>query len=207
MALMRHLLRLRSDCLLYTRLLAKALALRATDKDVTDALVERIVIALHDSFAVAARNVVLTSAVGNTVTRTGKGLARVPTLAGVSGPMDFLRERWALNKKMSRSWEPDWFIPQNAIRAATLLQVGNELQIANGLGASTSPERLRITRNVIAHSLPNTWQRFRQLNNDLGINPIKFPSDLVLSYNPSTTNRYLEDWIVEIELSVAIAIE
>ncbi len=131
----------------------------------------------------------------------------MPTLAGVSGPMDFLRERWALNKKMSRSWEPDWFIPQNAIRAATLLQVGNELQIANGLGASTSPERLRITRNVIAHSLPNTWQRFRQLNNDLGINPIKFPSDLVLSYNPSTTNRYLEDWIVEIELSVAIAIE
>jgi hypothetical protein len=207
MALMRHLLRLREDCSNYDRLLVRALALRATEKATAEALVERVVIGLQDSFAFAARNIVLSSAVGNNVTRTGRRIARAAALSGFAGPMDFLRHNWAHNKKMSQSWEPDWFMPDNAIRAATLLHVTNEAEITNGLGASITPERLRVTRNVIVHSLPNTWQRYRDLNSQLGFNPLKFPSDFVLSYNPSTKNRYIYDWMDEIELSIAIAIE
>jgi hypothetical protein len=207
MALMRHLLRLQKDCSRYDQLLNRALALRATEKNIADAIVERVVIALHDSFALAARNVVLESAIGNSVTRTGRQLARTAMLTGFAGPMDFLRHTWAHNKKMPNSWEPDWFMPDNAIRAATLLKVGNEAQITNGLGALINVDRLRATRNVIVHCLPNTWQRFRDLNKQLGFYPIRLPSNLAISYDPNTKNRFIDDWMSEIEDSITITIE
>jgi hypothetical protein len=68
-------------------------------------------------------------------------------------------------------------------------------------------ERLRVTRNVVVHCLPNTWQRFRDLNDVLGFNPLKSPSDLVLSYDPNTKRRYIDDWMKEIEDSIVIATE
>jgi hypothetical protein len=206
MALMRHLLRLQQDCSKYNQLINRAVILRATEKNIADAIIERVVIALHDSFALAARNIVLDSAAGKCVTRKGRQLARTATLTGFAGPMDFLRHRWAHNKKMDNRWEPDWFMPNKTIRAATLLQVGNEAEITNGFGALINIDRLRTTRNVIVHCLPNTWHRFRDLNNQLGFYPFKFPSDLAMSYDPNTKNRYIYDWISEIEDSIAIAI-
>ncbi len=207
MALMRHLLWLREHRSKYDRLLTRALELRGAEKATSDALIERVVIGLHDSFALAARNIVLDSAAGKTVTRTGRQLTKTVALTGFAGPLEFLRHRWAHNKKMPNSWEPDWFMPDNSIRAATLLQVANEIEITNGLGALINIDRLRATRNVIVHCLPNTWQRFRELNDQLGFHPMRFPPDLVMSYDPNTKNRYIDDWMSEIEDSIVIAIE
>jgi hypothetical protein len=207
MALTRHLLRLRKDRQKYDRLLTRALQLRGAEKEISDALIERVIIGLHDSFALAARNVILDSAIGKNVTRTGRKLMRTLSLVGFASPLDFLRHSWARNKKMPNSWEPDWFMPDNSIRAATLLQVSNEVEITNGLGALMSITRLRATRNVIAHCLPNTWQRFRDLNDQLGFVPMRLPPDLVMSYDPTTKNRYIDDWMTEIEDSIVIAIE
>jgi hypothetical protein len=206
MSLMRHLLHFRTRSSYYNDLLNRALQLRTTEKMLSDAVVASVVISVHDLWASAARSVVLQSATGNTITRTGRHLPRVTTLCGYNGPMDFLRSNWS-SKRMARSWEPDWFIPQNAIRAATLLRVANEMEITNGFGASTAPDPLRITRNVIAHSLPNTWQRFRNLNNQMGMSPMKSPADFVLSFKPRTGSRYIQDWIDEIEIAITIAIE
>src|SRR5207253_2583370 len=189
MALTRHLLRLRKDRQKYDRLLTRALQLRGAEKEISDALIERVVIGLHDSFALAARNIILDSATGKNVTRTGRQLMRTAALVGFASPLDFLRHRWAHNKKMPNSWEPDWFMPDNSIRAATLLQVANEVEITNGLGALVSINRLRATRNVIAHCLPNTWKRFRDLNDQLGFYPMRLPPDLVMSYDSNTKNR------------------
>ena len=207
MALTRHLLRLRKDRQKYDRLLTRALQLRGAEKETSDALIERVIIGLHDSFALAARNIILDSAIGKNVTRTGRQLVRTGSLVGFASPLDFLRHRWAHNKKMPNSWEPDWFMPDNSVRAATLLQVANEVEITNGLGALVSINRLRATRNVIAHCLPNTWQRFRDLNDQLGFYPMRLPPDLVMSYDSNTKNRYIDDWMTEIEDSIVIAIE
>jgi hypothetical protein len=207
MALMPHLLRLRQDRNNYDRLLTRALQLRGAEREISDALIERVVIGLHDSFALAARNIILDSATGKNVTRTGRQLTRTGALVGFASPLDFLRHRWAHNKKMQNSWEPDWFMPDNSIRAATLLQVANEVEITNGLGALININRLRATRNTIVHCLPNTWQRFRDLNDLLGFHPMRLPSDLVISYDPNTQNRYIDDWGAEIEDSIVIAIE
>ncbi len=207
MALMRHLLRLRADRDKYDRLLTRALQLRGAERGISDALIERVVISLHDSFALAARNIILDSATGKNVTRTGRQLTRTAALVGFASPLDFLRHSWAHNKKMPNSWEPDWFMPDNSIRAATLLQVSNEIEITNGLGALVNINRLRATRNVMVHCLPNTWQRFRDLNDQLGFHPMRLPPDLVMAYDPNTKNRYIDDWMAEIEDSIVIAIE
>src|SRR5438128_2551383 len=104
MALMRHVLRLQQDRSRLDQFLARALTLRAQEKAVADVIIERVVIALHDCFALAARNIILDSATGNSVTRTGRQIVRSPTLAGFSSPMDFIRHSWSQNKTMAHSW-------------------------------------------------------------------------------------------------------
>jgi hypothetical protein len=93
------------------------------------------------------------------------------------------------------------------MRAARLLAVANETEIANGLGASLVPERLRVTRNVVAHSLPNTWQRLRDLHVDVGVSPLLRPADFVMSYGLRSGRRLIHDWLDEIEISIKAAIE
>lgn len=206
MSLMRHLLRFREDRRKLEVLIGRAIALRATEPHVFRAIIENVIVTLHDCWSCRCRDIVLASAVGKYVTKNGRQLSRVAALAGYGKPIEFLRHRWAHNKVMDRTWEPDWFIPQNAIRAAKLLGVANEAELTNGFGASTAPQQLRLTRNLIAHSLPNTWQRFRDLSASLGVAPLRVPAELAVSFDTGKGMRFVHVWLDELEVSLDLAI-
>lgn len=210
MSLLRHVLRFRADRERLDDVVAGALAIRNGEPERFRALAEWVIIALHDSWSRSCRDIVLDSARGAR-SRTGRLLPRSNVLKGYAGrcdPMTVLRSSWTTTTKtMSITWEPDWFIPQNALRAARLLRVANEIELGNGFGASAVPDHLRITRNVVAHSLPNTWQRFRALQTSLGIFVPSRPADLIMTFDAPSGLRLIEKWIRELEVSLNVAIE
>jgi hypothetical protein len=107
---------------------------------------------------------------------------------------------------MSATWEPQWYIPAAAIRAAGLLGVANLVQITNGLGASTAAEEVRITRNVVAHSLPATWSRLHQLEQSLGHTGRESPSDFAVLRFQRIGARHIEKWIAELRACLRVAV-
>jgi hypothetical protein len=101
---------------------------------------------------------------------------------------------------MGKNWEPDWFMPANTIRAATLLNLPNLNEITVGLGAALVHEQLRAARNVVAHSLPNTWAKLRLVESAfLGGNFLK-PTDFIIAINPTSGRRYIFEWLEELEI-------
>jgi hypothetical protein len=169
---------------------------------------EHVVIRLHDSFSTSLRSIVLLSARGKAVTRKGAIIPRSAAISGHSTAMDFLRHNWA-HRRMGNAWEPDWFITGNTIRAAALLGVTNLTEITNGLGAGILHEHIRTTRNVIAHSVPNTWQRFRnlQLSEGLPTKTLSSPADFAASIDVPTGKRRIDLWFDEVEVMIWAAIE
>jgi hypothetical protein len=207
MSLIRAPLHFQLDRRCFETLISHALQIRVSDRMVFEAVVSSVLIGFHDSWSGRCREIVIKSALGNTTTRRGLLLSRTTALRGYSSPLEFLRHKWAFTKTMDRSWEPDWFLPQNSIRAAKLLVVANENEITNGLGASLIPERLRVARNVVAHSLPNTWKRLRDLHTSLGVPPMLRPADFVMSYSAQSGRRLIHEWLDEIEISIKATIE
>jgi hypothetical protein len=210
MSLSRHLVRFRTDRKRIEGVLLGAFSIRISEPERFRALAEWIVIALHDSWSRSCRDIVLDSARGS-LSRTGRSLPRSNLLrgyAGCSDPVTVLRTLWATTgKAMPNTWEPDWFVPRNALRAAKLLGVANEIELGNGFGASAAPDHLRITRNVVAHSLPNTWQRFRVMQLSLGLFVATRPAELIVTFDVQSGMRFIDKWLQELEASLNVAIE
>lgn len=173
------------------------------------ACLSHAVIALHDLWANACRSIVLASAKGRCITRGGRRLGRPMTLDPRESPIGYLRKHWTrAGKSMPITWEPDWFVPEVAIRAARLLNVGNSTEIMDGLGATVSAEPLRITRNVVAHSLPNTWERLRRLQEQLGISELSRPEVfVVLRSEHGVGTQFLYLWSYDLKNALMAAIK
>ncbi len=165
-----------------------------------EAYLAHAIIALHDAWAFRCRAIVLRSALGGARTVSGRVLPRVH-----ARPLEWLRNHWG-RKAMSANWEPDWFIPATAIRAASILGVGNVNQITIGLGTLTSAEEVRITRNVVAHSLPATWKRLCNMERALGHTGRESPSEFAVSRYQRVGARYIEKWISELKICLHTAV-
>jgi len=107
---------------------------------------------------------------------------------------------------MGANWEPPWYTPGQAIRAAQLLNVANLIDIQNGLGAAVAADDLRITRNLIAHNLPNTWCQFQLVHRRNGVGARIAPEVFVISRNAGVGARFIESWIQDLENSLAAAV-
>jgi hypothetical protein len=177
-----------------------AVAYRFDDPLLFETYLSHAIVALHDAWAFRCRAIVLRSAAGGTCTVSGRMLPRTH-----ARPLECLRGRWA-RRRMQRTWEPDWFVPANAIRAATILGVTNINQIVNGLGASTAAEEVRITRNVVAHSLPTTWRRLRQLQLNFGHTGRETPAGFAVLRYPAVGLRHIERWIAELRACIHVAV-
>lgn len=115
-----------------------------------------------------------------------------------------LRESWA-TKKMHSSWEPDWHIPANTIRAATLLNVPHIATIDAALGAVTFVDDLRWTRNAIVHNVPMAFSKYRAvaLNRYALVNVP--PHQFIAETNPISGRSLYEDWCEELSLALELA--
>jgi hypothetical protein len=97
-------------------------------------------------------------------------------------------------------------VPDNAIRAARLLGVTNLAEITVGLGAPLAHDELRATRNLLAHSLPNTWIRFRALQ---AMTPptssFQYPADYALQLEPQSMQSRIFYWMDDLEAALLSA--
>lgn len=168
-----------------------------------EALAEYALLRLHDVWAFRCRQIVLRSAVGGFVTRGGHTISRAANLPSGTAPLDWLRRSWANQKTMKLSWEPDWFLPDNCIRAARLLGTANLASISGGIGASQAAIEVRTIRNLIAHSLPNTWTRYRGLT--MPLHGVVCPNQVILAVDVITGKNQFSRWASDFRASLVAA--
>lgn len=121
---------------------------------------EHITFQLQNSWEIYVRNFVLSSATGYAIDSSG----RLPS----SVPYNF-RSREAARAfllQMARSrYEPKWYRPDDAIRAAQRLRIANLTNFAAAIGSTPWPlEHLRLTRNFFAHRSRSSALELRALN-------------------------------------------
>lgn len=109
---------------------------------------EMVVIRMHDAWTRFCRDLVITSALGNTVTIGGLAVPRCG--AAITDRNSVIACLLATYKK--RQYEPKWGDVQECIDAARRLQITNLPTVSASLGASNSPaEEIRHVRNYYAH--------------------------------------------------------
>ena len=176
------------------RLVASALDERASDPEKYRVYLEHGVTLLHDAWAVGCRRLIWSSAVGGFATCAGAVLPRATKLPRRQGVGKYLRQKWTPGKKMQDNWEPDWHIPAQAIRAAKLLEIPNIAEVETALGACIHADHLRLARNVIAHSIPQTWAKLREYQRQAGLTGHPTVADTISTRHPPDGNIIIHTW-------------
>ena len=183
--------------------LVRVAAQRQTVDLTRKALAEYSLLKLHDVWAFRCRQIVLKSAVGGLITSRGQTVARATHLPKGITPLVLLRSLWANKRIMQSTWEPDWFVPNTCIRAARLLDTHNLAAISAGLGASQAANEVRTVRNLIAHSLPNTWVRYRSLT--IPFHGTVSPDQVILTVDIVTGTNQFSRWAADFRSSLLAA--
>lgn len=160
-----------------------------------EAVVEHAIIRLHDCWSNRVRQLIVLSAIGGHISRSGRRLPRVTRLPARRSPVHQIRHIWT-GKIMSDSWEPKWYAPADATRCAQLLGVANLVEIAGGLGASLRADELRTVRNLVAHRVPHAWQRFRKATSSMPPNCNAI--DFVTSIDTATGLPVMSTWVLDL---------
>lgn len=121
---------------------------------------EHITFQLQNVWEMFVRNFILSSATGHAVGSTGQ----LPA----SAPYNF-RSREAVRALLLQltgdRFEPKWYKPVDAIRAARRLQIYNLTNVTAAIGSTPWPlEDLRLTRNFFAHRSRSSALELRALN-------------------------------------------
>lgn len=204
--LARQCVRFQIACDALLRVIDRGLQFQRSEANICDTCIGHAVLRLHDAWALRCRAIVLLSARGGVVTRTGRMLPASAVLGRKFHPVTWLRRNWT-SRQMDSQWEPDWHMPDQALRAARLLGVANLSTLMDGFGAATCLEDLRGTRNVIAHSLPATWVRLRTLERKLGLTGRETPAEFAISRSLGVGPRYVELWAGDLMASIRAATE
>lgn len=180
-------------------LLIRQAADPSTSASNREALSEYALLKLHDAWAFRCRQIVLRTAAGGITDAHNRIIPRATHLPLGVNPLQYLRSNWG-RSTMGRSWEPDWFIPGATIRAAGLLGNANLASISAGIGASFAAAEVRTVRNLIAHSLPNTWRRFRDLSIPRhGVVP---PQQVILFVDIVSGTNQFSRWAADMRASI-----
>ena len=190
----------------YIELLCNIALRNSSNVRLFEAYLNYSAIRLHDEWSIRCRELILRSAEGGVTTRSGNLINKASSIGKENCPLKWVRDNWTSKKVMDKSWEPRWYDPSQAIRVAKLLNIQNLSSITNGLGLSIAPLRIRIVRNVIVHSLPETWKKFKQLEKDLGLSPGK-PCNMLSAIDKNVGSRYYNIWAEELRSSIWVATE
>jgi hypothetical protein len=107
---------------------------------------------------------------------------------------------------MGNTWEPDWYLPDQCLRAARLLGIANYATVFNALSAVLVTDQVRFTRNAVVHSLPVTYSRFRAMTARLGFGVNVSPLEFMYCRLGGTGPMLIDSWISELQLCIAAAI-
>jgi len=193
---LNHVLRrFESCCTKVEALINEAIAVQNTNQRAFSTYSAQVVIKLHDFWTTHCRQLVIYSCRGGCSTLTGVVLSRSPVLHSCADPIEWLRRNWSGSGRMGRSWEPDWHVPSQCLRAAELLRIANYGTVFNALSAVLVTDQLRFTRNAIVHSLPVTYSRFREMEVQLGFSGKIHPLEFIYYRNSGSGNMLVDDWI------------
>lgn len=157
-----------------------------------------VIVRLLDEWAMKCRSIVLVSASGKAHTSSGPFLMKSPLLQRGEAPIEALRRKWSPKKPMGHSWEPRWHDAAEAIRAASILSIGNEVTLTNALGAGLGSEQLRVVRNAVVHSLPKAQIEFRKFLALEGLPLTLKPYQVGFEICSSSSVCYLDLWASEL---------
>jgi hypothetical protein len=108
---------------------------------------EMVVIRMHDSWSRFCRDLVITSAVGNTQTLGG---LKIPKSSVINSRSDVIPA--LLTKYKKRRNEPNWYDAGECLDAAQRLAIVNFSTVSAAIGAANSPAgEMRKVRNFYAH--------------------------------------------------------
>jgi hypothetical protein len=151
-------------------------------------LLSYMIIKLHDQWNYRSRQIVLKS--------FGHSEGRM---------MEYLRNNWGIRPR-DNSWEPDWHIPNNTIRAATLLNIPDLAQVQDALGAVIYIDDIRWTRNAIVHNIPASFAKYRNMTLSKYHLLNAMPFLLPMERNPITGNSIYEDWCDDLKNALRYAL-
>lgn len=149
-----------------------------------------LVVRLQHLWGEFCRELVVRSAIGDCVTRSG---LRLPPAPGVN----HVRELPIITNRPLPDRSAQWEAPQFAIGQARRLKVANFIQLSLGLGSVTMLEHLRNVRNFIVHPNKDTRPRYYQTARELGY-PGMPPAQLLSQRLPGGVTIF-DDWISELE--------
>lgn len=121
---------------------------------------EHITFQLQNAWEMYVRNFILLSATGYAIGSAGPLPASVPY-----GYRSKEAVRALLLQQPGYRFEPNWYRPADAIKAATRLGIPNLPNVAAAIGSTPWPlENLRLTRNFFAHRSRSAALELRALN-------------------------------------------
>ena len=170
------------------------------------------VIRLHDAWSRFCRQLVLDSAQGDIITRTGLRVHRSPIVKPGQRALDALRSTYPLSQRNRRLWEPRWHEPAQALDAATRLQISNAATIQAGLGltkvaplpAFGNPDELRNCRNYLAHRSKLASDDLDNLRRRLGVTKRITPDELPRIRIPGGATLF-EVWCIDLMTRASVA--
>lgn len=151
---------------------------------------EKALIQIQIEWEHFVRDLILDSATGNFENGSGPIISRShPTLRSREAAAHRLIETYR-----SRQFEPDWYLPAQAIDASLRLDVSNQPQIAAELGVTPWPiDELRHVRNFIAHKSKRSALAVRATG-IVGASANIDVLEAALQYGIGGAKRYIE-WI------------
>jgi len=207
MNLHRVFRRFETCCTQIEGLLSEAMAFRYTNRPAFSVYSALAVIRLHDFWTAQCRQLVFCSCSGSCTTLSGTALPRSPVVPCSLDPIEWLRINWtSTGKRMGNTWEPDWYLPDQCLRAARLLGIANYATVFNALSAVLVTDQVRFTRNAVVHSLPVTYSRFRAMTARLGFGVNVSPLEFMYCRLGGTGPMLIDSWISELQLCIAAAI-
>jgi len=151
---------------------------------------EKALIQIQIEWEHFVRDLILDSATGNFENGSGRIISR-------SHPD--LRSREAAARRLigtyrNRLFEPDWYLPVQAIDASIRLDISNQAQIAAELGVTPWPiDELRYVRNFIAHKSKRSALAVRATG-IVGASASIDVLEAAVQYGTGGAKRYIE-WI------------
>ena len=168
------------------------------------ACINKALILLQNSWAIACRRIIIASCIGNCCTSSGASIRK--SLVCKEDPILFLRKTWG-RSRMPKSWEPNWHIPGNSIKAASLLRISNITQITNSIGAITVADEMRISRNLICHNIPNIWTQFKAITINRQHKLYKSVEEYLTDYYLGTYQKVIDYWIEQFKGALISAVK